>query len=61
MASGRTYARKIAIFPEQCAANEEEVLEIEHGGHGVGEEAQEMWKRDVGDAIGWEVLPTTLG
>ena len=35
-------------------------MKIEHGGHGVRKEAQEMWERDVGDAVGWKVLPTTL-
>ena len=56
----RTYAGKIAVFPEQGAPNKQEILEIEHSGHGVGKETQEMWKRDVGDAVGWKVLPTTL-
>ena len=58
---GKTYAGKIAVLPEQGAAHEEEVLEIEHSGHGVGKKAQEMWERDVGDAVGWKVLPTILG
>lgn len=35
-------------------------MKIEHSGDGVGKEAQEMWERDVGDAVGWKVLPTTL-
>ena len=56
----RTYAGKIAVLPEQGAAHEEEVLEIEHGGHSVGKEAQEMWESDVGDAVGWKLLPTML-
>ena len=35
-------------------------MKIEHSGDGVGKEAQEMWERDVGDAVGWKVLPTVL-
>jgi hypothetical protein len=57
---GRTYAGKIAVLPEQGATDEQEVLEIEHSGDGVGKEAQEMWEGDVGDAVGWRVLPTAL-
>jgi hypothetical protein len=57
---GKTYTGKIAVLPEQGAAHEEEVLEIEHSGHGVGKESQKMWERDVGDAIGWKLLPTIL-
>jgi hypothetical protein len=57
--TGCTYTRKVAVLPEQGAAKEEEVLKIEHGGHGVGKETQEVWERDMGDAIGWKVLPTT--
>lgn len=56
----RTYAWKIAVLPEKGAAHEEEVLEIEHSCHSVGEETQEMREGDVGDAVGWEVLPTAL-
>ena len=56
----RTYAGKITVLPEQGATHEEEVLEIEHSGDGVGKEAEEMWEGDVGDAVGWKVLPTTL-
>lgn len=55
---GRTYTGEITVLPEQGATHEEEVLKIEHSGHGVGKEAQEMWERDVGDAVGWKVLPT---
>jgi len=55
-----TYAGKIAVLPEQGASNEEEILEIQHSCYCVGKEAQEMWERDVGDAVGWKVLPTTL-
>jgi len=58
--TGCTYTRKVAVLPEQGTANEEEVLEIKHSGHGVRKEAQEMWERNMGDAIGWKVLPTTL-
>lgn len=57
---GRTYTGEITVLPEQGATHEEEVLKIEHSGHGVGKEAQEMWERDVGDAIGWKLLPTIL-
>ena len=57
---GRAYAGEITVLPKEGAAHEEEVLEVEHGGHGVGKETQEMWEGDVGDAVGWEVLPTTL-
>jgi hypothetical protein len=57
---GKTYAGKIAVLPEQGASDKEEVLKIEHSGHGVGKEAQEMWERDVGDAVGWRVLLTIL-
>ena len=56
----RTYTGEITVLPEQGATHEEEVLKIEHSGHGVGKEAQEMWERDVGDAVGWKVLPTVL-
>jgi len=57
---GRTYTGKIAVLPEQGAPNKQEVLKIEHSGHGVRKEAQEMWERDVGDAVGWKLLPTIL-
>ena len=47
----RTYAGKITVLPEQGATHEEEVLEIEHSGDGVGKEAEEMWEGDVRNAV----------
>jgi hypothetical protein len=55
---GQTYTRKVSVLPEQSAANEQEVFQVEHGCYGVGKETQEMWERYVRDAIGWLVCVT---
>jgi hypothetical protein len=55
---GQTYAGEISVLPEQSAANEQEIFQVEHGCYGVGKEPQEMWKRYVRDAIGWMVFVT---
>lgn len=49
---GGAYAGKVSFLPEDGAAEVEEVLEVDHGDDGVDEEADEVRKRDVRDAVG---------
>ena len=46
------YARQMALLPQHGAAQVEEVLEVDHGGDGVAEKADEVRERDVRDAVG---------
>lgn len=55
---GLTYTWQVTVSPQNSASDEQEVLEVEHGGDGVGEEAQKVWEGNVRDAVCCKVLPT---
>lgn len=43
------------LFPKHSAAGIEEALQIDHGRDTVEEKANEVWNRNVGDTVGWEI------
>ena len=53
-----TYAGKLSLRPDHGHGQEQQILQVGHGRHGVDQEANEGWKGHVRDAVGrpWTVM-----